>query len=105
MAAYWAFLVEKDARIFAEARTVVLAKLERLATPRIRASAFKSEDAWKEYLKGKRLQENEKPLSALRRLGGKKAQSSAPSPIKPRPPEKSTSVLRSGLGMIGPLFL
>jgi AcrR family transcriptional regulator len=99
MAAYWAFLVEKDAGIFHEARTVVLAKLERLATPRIRASAFKSEDAWKEYLKGKHVLEREKPLSALRRLGRKKPQSSAPSPLT-QPPEKSKSVLRRGLGRL-----
>jgi len=97
MAAYWAFLVEKDAGIFREARIAVLAELERLATTRIPASAFKSEDTWKEYLKGKRATERETPLSSLRRLVDKKPQSSAISPsIQPR--EKSTSVLRRGLG-------
>jgi hypothetical protein len=99
MAAYWAFLVEKDAGIFREARSGVLSKLERLATTRIPASAFKSENAWKEYLNGKRVQEKKKPLSALRRLGRKKAQSSAPSPLT-QPPEKSKSVLRRGLGRL-----
>jgi AcrR family transcriptional regulator len=99
MAAYWAFLVEKDAGIFGEARIVVLAKLERLATTRILASAFKSENTWKEYLKGKRVKEKETPLSPLRRLVVKKAQSRANSPsIQPR--EKSTSVLRRGLGRL-----
>jgi AcrR family transcriptional regulator len=97
MAAYWAFLVEKDGGIFREARMTVLTKLERLATTRIPASAFKSENAWKEYLKGKHVQEKEKPLSALRRLGRKKAQPTSPST---QPPEKSKSVLRSGLGRL-----
>ena len=73
MAAYWAFLVEKDPGIFGEGRIAVRAKLESLATTRIPASAFKSENAWKEYLKGKHVLERERPLSALRRLGGKKA--------------------------------
>ena len=43
MAAYWAFLVEKDPGIFGEGRIAVRAKLESLATPRIPPSAFKSE--------------------------------------------------------------
>ena len=90
MAAYWAFLVEKDPGIFVEGRIAVRAKLESLATSRIPASAFKSENAWKEYLKGKHVQEKEKPLSALRRLGGKQASSGAPSPSN-QPPEKSKS--------------
>jgi hypothetical protein len=92
MAAYWAFLVEKDVGIFHVARIALLAKLEGLAAARIPASAFKSENVWKEYLKGKRLQEKEKPLSALRRLGGKKPQSSALSSLT-HPREKSKSVL------------
>ena len=96
MAAYWAFLVEKDPRIFGEGRIAVRAKLESLATTRIPASAFKSENAWKEYLKGKHVQEKAKPLSPLRRLVEKDAQSSAPSP-SPKPLEKSKSVLRRGL--------
>jgi AcrR family transcriptional regulator len=96
MAAYWAFLVEKDAGIFREARIAVLAKLERLATTRIPASAFKSEDTWKEYLKGKRAKEKETPLSPLRRLVKEEPQTSAISPSI-RPPKKSTSVLRRGL--------
>ena len=99
MAAYWAFLVEKDAGIFGEARIAVLAKLERLATTRIPASAFKSEDTWKEYLNGKRAKEKETHLSPLRRLVKKEPQSSAISPSI-RPPKKSTSVLRRGLGRL-----
>jgi AcrR family transcriptional regulator len=92
MSAYWAFLVEKDPAIFAEGRIAVRGKLASLATTRIPASAFKSENAWKEYLKGKRVQEKEKPLSVLRRLGGKKAPSGAPSPYQTKLPEKRKSV-------------
>jgi hypothetical protein len=91
MAAHWAFLVEKDPRIFGEGRIAVRAKLESLATSRIPASAFKSENAWKEYLKGKHVQEKEKPLSALRRLGGKQASSGDPSPLLTKPPEKKSA--------------
>jgi AcrR family transcriptional regulator len=99
MAAYWAFLVEKEAGILREARIAVLAKLERLATTRIPASAFKSEDTWKEYLKRKRAKEKETPLSPLRRLVEKEPQSSAISPsIQPR--EKGKSVLHRGLGRL-----
>jgi AcrR family transcriptional regulator len=91
MAAYWAFLVEKNPGIFGEGRNAVRAKLESLATGRIPVSAFKSENTWKEYLKGKRVQEKGKPLSALRRLGGKKAPSGAPSPLQTKLPEKRKS--------------
>jgi len=76
-----------------------VAKLKGLATARIPAGAFKSENTWKEYLKGKHVQEKERPLSALRRLGRKEAQSSAPSPLT-QPPEKIKSVLRRGLGRL-----
>jgi AcrR family transcriptional regulator len=99
MAAYWAFLVEKDGGIFREARITVLTKLGGSATPRIPASAFKSENAWTEYLNGKRVQEKKKPLSALRGLIRNKAQSSAPSPLT-QPPERGKSVLRRGLGRL-----
>ena len=92
LATYWAFLVEKDGGIFRDARIALLGKLEGLATARIPVSAFQSENAWKEYLKGKRIQHKEKPLSALRRQGGKKTQSSAHSPSI-QPPKKSKSVL------------
>ena len=91
MAAYWAFLVEKDPGIFAEGRIAVRARLESLATSRIPASAFKSENAWKEYLDGKRKQKKDNPLSALRRLGGKKTSSGAPSPLQTKLPEKKKS--------------
>jgi AcrR family transcriptional regulator len=94
MAAYWAFLVEKDPRIFGEGRIAVRAKLESLVTTRIPVSAFKSENAWKEFLKSKQV-DREKSVH----LSGKKAQSSALSPST-EPPEKSRSVLRSGLGRL-----
>jgi hypothetical protein len=92
MAAYWAFLVEKDPGIFGEGRIAVRAKLASLATTRMRATAFKSEDAWKEYLKGKRVPEKQRPLSALRRLGREKAPSGAPSPLQTKLPKKNKSV-------------
>jgi AcrR family transcriptional regulator len=92
MAAYWAFLVEKDPGIFAEGRNAVRAKLESFATSRIPVSALKFENTWKEYLKEKRVQQKEKPLSALRRLSGKKASSGAPSPLQTKLPEKRKSV-------------
>ena len=93
MAAYWAFLVEKDPGIFGEGRIAVRAKLESLATTRIPASVFKSENAWEEYLKGKHVQEKQRPLSALRQLGRKKALSEAPPPLQTKLPEKRKSVL------------
>jgi hypothetical protein len=93
MAAYWAFLVEKVPGIFGEGRIAVRAKLESLATTRIPASVFKSENAWEEYLKGKHVQEKQRPLSALRQLGRKKALSEAPPPLQTKLPEKRKSVL------------
>ena len=42
MATYWAFLVEKDAGIFHEARIALLAKLERLSTPSVPATRIKT---------------------------------------------------------------
>jgi len=88
MAAYWAFLVEKDPGIFGEGRIAVRAKLASLATNRIPVSVFKSEDAWKEYLNGKRVQEKERPLSAFRRFGAKKVPAGVPSPFKPSFPRR-----------------
>jgi AcrR family transcriptional regulator len=92
MAAYWAFLVEKDPEIFGEGRIAVRAKLATLATKRIPVSVFKTEDAWKGYLNGKRVQEKEKPLSALRRFGAKKPPAGVPSPLQTKLPEKKKSV-------------
>jgi len=91
IAGYWAFLVEKDTRIFGEGRVAVRAKLASLATTRIPPTAFKSEVAWKGYLKGKRETEKEKPLSALRRLGGKEAPSGASSLVRTKLSEKKKS--------------
>ena len=92
MAVYWAFLVEKDPEIFGEGRIAVRAKLASLATNRIPVSVFKTEDAWKGYLNGKRVQEKEKPLSALRRFGTKKAPAGVPSPLQTKLPEKKKSL-------------
>jgi AcrR family transcriptional regulator len=92
MATYWVFLVEKDPGIFGEARIAVRAKLESLATTRIPASAFKSENAWKEFLKEKRVQKKERPLRGLRHLVKKEAPSGAASPLQTKLPEKKKSV-------------
>ena len=88
MAAYWAFLVEKDPGIFGEGRIAVRAKLESLATTRIPASAFKSERRLERILKGKASTRKGEALSALRRLGGKKAPPGPLPPFKPSPREK-----------------
>jgi len=59
MAAYWAFLVEKDDEVFHEARVAVLTKLKGWATSRIPANALKSEKAWKGYLKESHVEKKE----------------------------------------------
>ncbi len=107
MAAYWAFLVEKDNEVFREARIAVLTKLKGLATSRVPANALKSEKAWKRYLMARHVDENEaeppgpsrstEPVktfgSIFRRRGERKAQPTAPSPSH-QPISKSKSVLR-----------
>lgn len=81
IATYWTYLVEKDDKVFGEARAAIIAKLKELATDRIPVSAFKSENAWKEYLKEKRAN---KPGSVFRSLGQKmKAKASSISPSTP----------------------
>ena len=99
MAAYWTYLVEKDNEVFREARSAVLAKLEGLATPRVPASAFKSENAWKEYVKERHAEERKKSGSIFPRLGGKKPLPSVLSRSIPslsdQPPKKSESVLHN----------
>jgi AcrR family transcriptional regulator len=72
MATYWTYLIEKNNEVFREARIAVLTKLERLATPRIAANAFRSQNAWKEYLERRHI-DKEKPISILRHLGRKEA--------------------------------
>ena len=111
VAAYWAFLVEKDKEVFREARIAVLAKLKGLTSPRVPASAFRSERAWREYLKQRYVGEKgelppfspstapvKKPGSIFRHLAGKKARptilSPSASPPSTAPLRKSESVFR-----------
>jgi hypothetical protein len=83
IATYWVYLVEKDDKVFSEARTAILAKLKELVTSQVPANAFKSENAWNDYLTGKRAN---KPKTVFPRLGlGMKAQPSNLSPSIPNP--------------------
>ena len=100
MASYWAFLVEKDDEVFRETRIALLSKLKGLTTARVPVSAFKSENAWREYLKERHIEEKKKSGSIFRRLGqGKKI---LPSGLPPstlsrsnQPPKKPESVFRN----------
>ncbi len=96
VAGYWTYLAEKNEEIFAETRTALFTKMKWLATARIPDYAFKSENAWKEYLQ-RRHTYKEKPPSILRRVGRQEAQSGLPSPSNlsqsKQPPKKSGSVL------------
>jgi len=95
IAGYWTYLAEKNEKIFAETRTVLFAKMKGLATARIPDYAFKSEEAWKEYLEGRHIHK-EKPPSLLRRMRRQEAQPGLPSSSTPsqpmQPPKKSGSV-------------
>lgn len=97
IATYWAYLVEKDRKVFSEARIALIARLKALATSQVPVIAFESEKAWKEYLKEKRAP---KPASILPRLEQGMKQSSSLSPSTPPPrkpnPQKSKSFF-SGL--------
>jgi AcrR family transcriptional regulator len=94
IAGYWAYLAEKKEEIFAETRTTLFAKMRSLAKGRIPDYAFKSEDAWKEYLEGRHIYEN--PPNALGRRGRQEAQSRAASSStlsqSKQPPKKSRSL-------------
>jgi len=90
MSAYWTYLVEKEVGVFREARMAILAKLEGLATPRIPASAFKSENTWKEYLKAE--PGNKKMPRSI--FGGLAATKPVPSPIPPSIPSRSSPPLK-----------
>jgi AcrR family transcriptional regulator len=81
IATYWVYLVEKDNKVFGEARAAIIAELKELATARIPASAFKSENAWKDYLKGKRANKPQNIFAPLAKI--KKAQPSSISPSTP----------------------
>jgi AcrR family transcriptional regulator len=96
MASYWTYLVEKDDKIFDEARNVLFARVKRLAVGQIPDYAFKSLNAWEEYLERRRVDiDKEKPVSSLQRAGNRGFQSSLPSPSTPsssnRPPKKRQS--------------
>lgn len=100
MSAYWTHLVEKDNEAFREARIAVLAKLKGVTAGRVPANAFMSENAWREYLKGRHV-ESKKSGSIFRRLGlGKKTLPPVLSPpnlssTTNQPPKKSESVFRN----------
>jgi AcrR family transcriptional regulator len=79
MAGYWTYLAEKNEQVFHEARSALFAKMKRLATARTPDYAFRSENAWKEYLMRRRMYK-EKPLSMLRRVGRREPHSGTPSP-------------------------
>jgi AcrR family transcriptional regulator len=96
IAAYWAYLAEKNEEVFDEARSALFAKMRSLATARIPDYAFKSENAWKEYLERRHVNNKEKPQNIFGRVGRKESQSpttssSALSQSK-QPPKKSGSV-------------
>jgi hypothetical protein len=61
IAGYWTYLAEKNEKVFAETRSALLAKMKRLATARIQDYAFKSENAWKEYLEPRHMYKEEPP--------------------------------------------
>jgi hypothetical protein len=63
---YWVYLVEKDNKVFGEARAAIIDRLKELATNQLPDSAFKSENTWNNYLKTKR---RSKPKSVFQRLG------------------------------------
>ena len=102
IATYWTYLVEKDKKVFGEARAAIIDRLKELATAQLPDSAFKSENAWNNYLKTKRIN---KPKSVFQRLGrATKAQSSSISPSIPTPtnqpqtkelPKKSKSLFHN----------
>jgi AcrR family transcriptional regulator len=83
LATYWTYLVEKDNKVFSEAKAAIVAKLKELATDRIPSIAFKTDNAWNDYLKAKR---TNKPKSIFAALGKNiKVQSGNPSPPTPPP--------------------
>jgi AcrR family transcriptional regulator len=92
IAGYWAYLAEKNEEIFAETRTALFAKMKALASDRIPEYAFKSENAWKEYLEARHIYKENQP-SILGRVGRKEApaRSASPSTISQskQPPKKS----------------
>jgi AcrR family transcriptional regulator len=99
IAGYWTYLAEKNEKVFGETRSALFAEMKRLATARIPDSAFKSENAWKEYLERRRIYK-EKPLSTLRRVARKEAQSGALSPStlsQSKQPQKKSGSVFDGL--------
>ena len=99
IAGYWTYLAEKNEQVFDETRSALFAKMKRLGTARIPDYAFKSENAWKEYLERRQTYidiDKEKPVNILRRPGNRESQSSLPSASTPppsnQPPKKRRSV-------------
>jgi AcrR family transcriptional regulator len=92
IATYWVYLVEKDNTVFGEARGAIINKLKNLATAQIPDSAFKSENAWNNYLKTKRINKPKSVPAALaniiRRDEPSDMSPSTPPVIKQFPPER-----------------
>jgi AcrR family transcriptional regulator len=95
IAGYWTHLAEKNEEVFNETRTALFAKIKGLATDRIPDYAFKSENAWKEYLERRHIHKEKSP-NIPGRVGRQEAQSGLPSsstlPQSKQPPKKSGSV-------------
>jgi AcrR family transcriptional regulator len=96
IAGYWTYLAEKNEEVFSETRTALFAKMKGLATDRIPNYAFKSENAWKEYLERRHIHKEKSP-SIRGRVGRQEAQSSLPSsstlPQSKQSPKPSRSLL------------
>jgi AcrR family transcriptional regulator len=98
ISAYWTYLVEKNDEVLDEARIAILAKLKGSATDRIRASAFESEKAWKDYLKRKRAEIDNNGEG--RRPEAKQGSSRTPPPASSRSRRPSKRSLLRKLGRL-----
>jgi hypothetical protein len=65
IAGYWTYLAEQNEEVLNETRTALFAKIKGLATDRIPDYAFKSENAWKEYLERRHIPKEESPSIRL----------------------------------------
>jgi hypothetical protein len=85
----------RNEEAFNETRTALFAKMKGWATDRIPDYAFKSENAWKEYMERRRIYKEKSP-SIPGRVGRQEAQSGLPSSStltqSKQPPKKSGSI-------------
>ena len=95
IAGYWTYLAEKNEAVFNETRTALFTKMKGLATDRIPGYAFKSENAWKEYLERRHIHKKEKSPS-ISEVVGQETQSGVPLsstlPQSKQPPRRSGSM-------------